>query len=91
MDIFFLQIMKEIESIFLELDAKHDSSVRAMAAEILLRWPPKPSILKDIFVLFKCQDEANKELNTLILGHIWDLCEKNPEMEKVCWLFVYLT
>nr|XP_045590522.1 microsomal triacylglycerol transfer protein-like [Procambarus clarkii] len=75
------EIYGKLERIFLELRHPHDSSVRAMAADILLRHKPSEELLRVILQMMATQD--SKELNTLLLGRLRDLSESNKYLQQV--------
>ena len=74
-------MLKKLERMFLQLDAEYDSSIRIMAADILLRHRPSEQLLEDMFSGMAFQD--TKELNTLLLGRIRDLASSDPHIERV--------
>ncbi|XP_071534399.1 microsomal triglyceride transfer protein large subunit isoform X1 [Panulirus ornatus] len=75
------EVCKRIERIFLELHHQHDSSVRAMAADILLRQKPSAESFESFFQIMSSQD--TKELNTLLLGRIIDLADSDKHLQQM--------
>ncbi|KAK3869563.1 hypothetical protein Pcinc_025147 [Petrolisthes cinctipes] len=75
------EALKRLEKIFLELKRPHDSSVRAMAADILLRHQPGEELVATVLQVMRSQN--TKELNTLLLGRLQDLADKDPHTKKV--------
>ncbi|CAL4123222.1 unnamed protein product [Meganyctiphanes norvegica] len=74
--------LKKLERIFFQLERVHDSSVRAMSIDMLLRNSPSEKLIKD--VLFTMSNpQSIKELNTVILTRIQDLAENNEKVNKI--------
>lgn len=75
------EVCVTMERIFLELRSKHDSSVRAMAVDILLRHNPSEDLLRVILQMMALQD--SKELNTLLLGRLYDLSQSSKYLQQM--------
>lgn len=75
------QILKSLERVFLELNRQHDTSVRAMAADIILQHQPSEEFLKALFHVMTSHE--TRELNTLLLGRVSDLARKDEHLQKV--------
>lgn len=75
------KVKKRLERVFLDLDHPHDSSIRIMAADILLRQRPSEQLFGDMMRILSFQ--STKELNTLLLGRIKDLASSDPHIEKL--------
>ncbi|XP_042223362.1 microsomal triglyceride transfer protein large subunit-like isoform X3 [Homarus americanus] len=75
------EMCKRLERIFLELHHQHDSSVRAMAADIVLRHKPSEEFIRLILRLMALQD--TKELNTLLLGRLRDLATTDKYIQQM--------
>lgn len=74
----------------MELGRQHDSSVRAMAADILLQNKPNEELIRSVMEIMSSQ--STKELNTLLLGRLRDLASKDDNLLKVRMIiFVALT
>lgn len=79
-----------LERIFLELGRQHDSSVRAMVADILLHNKPSEEFVRSLMEIMTTQ--STKELNTLLLGRLRDLASQNDDLLKVSpYLLVVLS
>lgn len=74
--------LKSLESIFFELKRIHDTSVRAMSIDMLLRNSPSETLVRDVLV-FMSSEQTTMELNTLILTRLQDLAEKNEKFKKI--------
>lgn len=68
------QVVKQLEKIFLGLDRRHDSSVKIIAADLLLQHKPSEEFLRRL--LEELTDQTNKEVNTVLLSKIRDLLDK---------------
>ncbi|MPC87833.1 Microsomal triglyceride transfer protein large subunit [Portunus trituberculatus] len=75
------EALKRLERIFLELGRQHDSSVRAMAADILLQNKPTEEFVKSLLEIMSSQ--SARELNTVLLGRLWDLASSDDNLQKV--------
>ncbi|XP_063588373.1 microsomal triglyceride transfer protein large subunit-like isoform X1 [Penaeus indicus] len=75
------KILKRLERVFLELNQQHDSSVRAMAADIILQHQPSEEFLKALFHVMTSHE--TRELNTLLLGRVSDLARKDEHLQKL--------
>lgn len=65
----------------MKLGREHDSSVRAMAADILLQNKPSEEFVRSLLEIMSSQ--STKELNTLLLGRLWDLASTDDHLQKV--------
>ena len=65
----------------MELGRQHDSSVRAMAADILLQNNPSEEFIKSLLDVMSSQ--SARELNTVLLGRLWDLASSDDTLQKV--------
>ena len=70
-----------MEKVYLQLDRPHDSTVRSLAANVLLQHNPSEEFLAALLSNFRHQDV--KELNTLVLGQINDVIQNNEKTRKV--------
>ncbi|XP_045138824.1 microsomal triglyceride transfer protein large subunit-like isoform X1 [Portunus trituberculatus] len=75
------EALKRLERIFLELGRQHDSSVRAMAADILLQNKPTEEFVKSLLEIMSSQ--SARELNTVLLGRLWDLASSDDNLQKI--------
>ncbi|KAK7021851.1 hypothetical protein SK128_009107 [Halocaridina rubra] len=75
------QALKRLERIFFELVRTHDSSIRIMAADILLRHKPSEELF--VSMLRTLHTQSTRELNTLLLGRMIDLAESDTHVEKL--------
>lgn len=75
------KILKSLERVFLELNRQHDTSVRAMAADIILQHQPSEEFLKALFHVMTSHE--TRELNTLLLGRVSDLARKDEHLQKL--------
>lgn len=75
------EVFMRLERIFLELDRQHDSSVRAMVADILLQNKPSEEFVRSMMEIMTTQ--STKELNTLLLGRLRDLASQNDDLLKI--------
>ncbi|XP_018019363.1 microsomal triacylglycerol transfer protein isoform X2 [Hyalella azteca] len=76
------RIIKQLEKIFFGLDRRHDSSVKIIAADMLLQHTPSEEFLK--MLLLQIRDQKNKEVNTVLLSKIRDMMDKgNQEVSEV--------
>lgn len=75
------EALTRLERIFLELGREHDSSVRAMAADILLQNQPTEELVRSVLDIMPSQ--TTKELNTVLLGRLQDLAETDDTLQQI--------
>lgn len=75
-----------MERIFLELGHQHDSSVRAMAVDILLQNKASEELVRSVMDIMSSQ--STKELNTLLLGRLRDLASQDDNLLKVSFFLL---
>ncbi len=72
--------MDFFESIYSQLRRKHDSTVRTIAADILLR--ANPSVDRLRFLLSTLGDQESHELKTFIVERLKDLTQLDPVLKR---------
>ena len=72
-----MQVINSLERIFFGLDRRHDSSVKIIAADMLLQFRPSEEFLRRL--LIELTDQKKKEVNTVLLSKLRDLLDKGDK------------